>query len=129
MKRNQLPTAIEELRTMLLEQHRQMQTMLAEKEALRQEAEQAKREVVIAKQQTIELTSTVTKQKKELERSERTIKELLQALKGKKRERLDPNQLLLFELGELEQLIEEAARTEETQPDQNAATKPAARKK
>ena len=31
-----------------------------------------------------------------LEQSERTIKELLQALKGKKRERLDPNQLLLF---------------------------------
>ena len=114
---------------MLLEQHRQMQTMLAEKESLRQEAEQAKREVVIAKQQTTELTSTITKQKKEPERSERTIKELLQAPKGKNRERLDPNQLPLFELGELEQLIEEAARAEETQPHQNAATKPAARKK
>lgn len=129
MKRNQLPTSIEELRTLLLEQQRQMQTMLTEKEALRREAEQAKREVVIAKQQAIELTSTVTKQKKELEQSERTIKELLQALKGKKRERLDPNQLLLFDLDELEKLIEEAAQKEDTATEAATETKPPRRRK
>lgn len=85
--------------------------------------------MIIAKQQTIELTSTVEAQKKRLEQSERTIKELLQALKGKKRERLDPNQLLLFELGDLEQLIEEAAKAEEAHSKDEASSKSARRKK
>ncbi len=33
--------------------------------------------------------------------------ELIAALRGKQRERIDPNQLPLFEIGELEKLIEE----------------------
>ena len=93
MNPNDLPTSIEELQQLVL--------------ALRREA-------VVAKQQTIELTSTVAAQKKQLQQSERTIRELLQALKGKKRERLDSNQLLLFDLGELEQLLEEAAKSDDS---------------
>jgi transposase len=117
-----LPTSIEELQKLLLQTR-------TEKELLRREVEQVNREVIIAKQQTIELTSTVEAQKKRLEQSERTIKELLQALKGKKRERLDPNQLLLFELGELEQLIEEATKADEAQSEDEASSKSARQKK
>ena len=50
-------------------------------------------------------------------------------MKGKKRERLDPNQLLLFELGELEQLIEEATVADEAQSEDEASSKSARRKK
>ncbi len=122
MTPHDLPTSIEELQKLLLQTR-------CEKENLRREVEQVNREMIIAKQQTIELTSTVEAQKKRLEQSERTIKELLQALKGKKRERLDPNQLLLFELGELEQLIEEAAKADEAQSKDEASSKSARRKK
>ena len=83
MTPNELPTSIEELQKLVLSQHQRVQSMLTEKEKLQ-------REIVVARQQAIELTSTVEAQKKRLEQSERTIKELLQALKGKKRERLDP---------------------------------------
>ncbi|MEM8671119.1 MAG: hypothetical protein AAGG48_26575, partial [Planctomycetota bacterium] len=37
--------------------------------------------------------------------------ELLQALRGKKRERIDPDQLVLFEVGELEAIAEEETET------------------
>ena len=117
MTPNELPTSIEELQKLVLSQHQRVQSILTEKEKLQ-------REIVVAKQQAIELTSTVEAQKKRLEQSERTIKELLQALKGKKRERLDPNQLLLFDLGELEKLLEEAATTD----DDEASSKSARRK-
>jgi hypothetical protein len=63
MTPNELPTSIEELQKLVLS---------------------LRREVVVTKQQAIELTSTIEAQKKRLEQSERTIKELLQALKGKK---------------------------------------------
>ena len=109
MNPNDLPTSIKELQQLVLAQHLQVQAILTEQEALRREA-------VVAKQQTIELTSTVAAQKKRLQQSERTIRELLQALKGKKRERLDSNQLLLFDLGELEQLLEEAAKSDDSAP-------------
>lgn len=94
MTQDELPTSIAELQKLVLAMHR---------------------EVVVSKQQAIELTATVTAQQKQLEKSERTIRELLQALKGKKRERIDPDQLLLFEIGDLEQLIEEAAKDDDTQ--------------
>jgi len=122
MTPNELPTSIEELQKLVLQAR-------FEKEALRNQVDDVKREMIIAKQQTIELTSTVEAQKKRLEQSERTIKELLQALKGKKRERLDPNQLLLFELGELEQLIEEATKADEAQSKDEVSSKSARRKK
>ena len=124
-----LPTSIEELRQFALNALQQMQHARDEQDKLHREVDDARREMVIAKQQTIELTSTVEAQKKRLEQSERTIKELLQALKGKKRERLDPNQLLLFELGELEQLLEEAAKADEAQSKDEASSKSARRKK
>ena len=122
MTPNELPTSIEELQKLVLSQHQRVQSILTEKETLQ-------REVIIAKQQAIELTSTVEAQKKRLEQSERTIKELLQALKGKKQERLDPNQLLLFDLGELEKLLEEAATADDAQANDHASSKSSRRKK
>lgn len=56
-----------------------------------------------------ELTATVESQRKRLEKQEQTITDLLSALRGKQRERIDPDQLLMFDLGELEQLAEEQA--------------------
>jgi transposase len=120
-----LPTSIEELRQFALNAIDSLQQL----QHVRDERDKLKNEMIIAKQQTIELTSTVEAQKKRLEQSERTIKELLQALKGKKRERLDPNQLLLFELGELEQLIEEATKADEAQSKDEVSSKSARRKK
>jgi len=122
MTPNELPTSIEELRQFALDTLQQMKSAHDAKEKLQ-------REVIIAKQQAIELTSTVEAQKKRLEQSERTIKELLQALKGKKRERLDPNQLLLFDLGELEKLLEEAATADDAQANDEASSKLARRKR
>jgi transposase len=110
-----MPQTIEELQKLVLQ-------ALADREKLQ-------REVMLAKQQAVELTSTVEAQKKRLEQSERTIKELLQALKGKKRERLDPNQLLLFDPGELEQLLEEAEKADEAQQKDEASSKSIRRKK
>ena len=69
MTPNELPTSIEELQKLVLSQHQRVQSMLTEKEKLQ-------REIVVARQQAIELTSTVEAQKKRLEQSERTIKEL-----------------------------------------------------
>lgn len=57
----------------------QMQHARDEQDKHHREVDDAKREMIIAKQQTIELTSTVEAQKKRLEQSERTIKELLHA--------------------------------------------------
>lgn len=54
-----------------------------------------------------QLVATVTKQQTKIEKQEHKIIELLAALRGKQRERIDPDQLLLFEIGELEKLIEE----------------------
>lgn len=97
MNQDELPTTIEELREYALNARRQLQTV---------------------QQQALELTATIASQKQRLEKSERTILELLQALRGKQRERIDPDQLLLFELGELEKLIEENAteQDERSQP-------------
>ena len=63
--------------------------------------------VEVLQQQVIELVATIEKQRQQLEKKERTIHELLQALRGKQRERIDPSQLMLFEIGELESFIEE----------------------
>ena len=54
-----------------------------------------------------QLVATVTKQQDKIEKQEYKITELIAALRGKQRERIDPDQLLLFEIGELEKLIEE----------------------
>lgn len=79
MTPDELPTSVAELQRLLLATH----------------------------QQATELAATVDEQRQQLQQKERTIHELLQALRGKKRERIDPSQLMLFELGELESFIEE----------------------
>ena len=73
-----------------------------------------------------ELSSTVSEQQAKLEQKERQLQALLKSLKGKQRERLDPNQLLLFDLGDLEQLIEETLA--EDQPKQRRKRKPHGRR-
>ncbi len=79
----------------------------------------AQRELEVSKQQVVELSSTVSDQQKQLAAKEQKILELLKALRGKQRERIDPDQLFLFDLGELEQIIEE----------QLDASRPAARRR
>jgi len=64
-------------------------------------------EIAQAIQQVAELSTTVSEQADKLAAREQQILELLKALRGKQRERIDPDQLLLFEIGELEELIEE----------------------
>ena len=54
-----------------------------------------------------QLCETVNDQRDRLAAKDQQILELLKALRGKQRERVDPDQLLLFEIGELEKLIEE----------------------
>lgn len=78
-------------------------------EALQQMVLRMQQEVAQQKQANVELSATVKSQTERLAKNERTIQELIAALKGKTRERVDPDQLLLFELGELEAIIEEAA--------------------
>ena len=58
-----------------------------------------------------QLSETVTQQRDKLEQRDLKILELLQALRGKKRERVDPDQLVLFDIGELEDFAKE-----ETEP-------------
>jgi transposase len=89
MTMDDLPTTLEGLRAALLQ--------------ARNEALQARREVV-------ELSSTIEQQRGTISKQEQTIVDLLAALRGKRRERIDPNQLVLFDLGELESLLEEQAR-------------------
>ena len=79
MDANELPTDLEELKKLLLQ----------------------------TRQQVAEMSATITAQEKKLQQKEHQILELLKALRGKQRERIDPDQLLLFEIGELEQLIQE----------------------
>lgn len=93
--RSSLPTSVEALQQMVLR--------------MQQEIATAQQEVVQQKQVNAELSVTVQSQTERLAKNERTIRDLIAALKGKTRERLDPDQLLLFEIGELEALIEEAA--------------------
>ncbi len=103
-----LPASVDSLRQLVL--RLQQETAAAQKKAAA-----ARREAAVEKARVAELLSTVASQKAQLERNERTIRDLLAALKGKTRERIDPNQLL-FDRGELEQLIEERAAEEGEEP-------------
>ena len=100
MDASELPTDPKKLKAMLV-------ATLAEKQQAQYRANQFE-------QQANELSATVTTQEKKLAANEQTIKELLAALRGKTRERIDPDQLLLFEIGELEKLIEESLAEEKT---------------
>ena len=109
MNAEHLPSTVKELRELLLTTHQQVKD--------------ARRAAAIAQEQTTELATTIDTQREQLEKKDRQILELLQALRGKQRERVDPNQLLLFEIGELEQLLEEQV------TDDDEATKPRRRKR
>ncbi len=65
------------------------------------------KEINQVKQQAAELSQTVEEQQQKLAAKEQQILELLKTLRGKSRERIDPDQLVLFEIGELESMIEE----------------------
>lgn len=86
MDRHGLPTDVATLQRMLLE---------------------SRRDLEVFQHKATELSKTVDDQRSRLEAKDRQIRELLQALRGKQRERIDPSQLLLFDLGELADLIEE----------------------
>ena len=108
MDASELPTDVEELKALFVS------TMVAKEKEL----QLARSQAIQLERQTTELSATIIQQEKKLAGHEQTIRELLQALRGKTRERIDPDQLLLFEIGELETLIEEelAAEAESSRP-------------
>jgi transposase len=112
--RHQLPTTIAELQALLLQ--------------TREEAAALQRDAAVKAQAIVELSATIDSQKQQLEKNKITITELLAALRGKTRERIDPNQLMLFDLGELEALIREQA-GEDQSDDNTDAPKTRRRKK
>jgi transposase len=93
---------------------------------LLKEVEKLRSQLKTAQIRITELSSTVSEQQAKREQKERQGLALLKSLKGKQRERLDPNQLLLFALGNLEQLIEETLA--EDQPAQRRKRKPHGRR-
>jgi transposase len=114
MKSHDLPADVEALRALLLAERRERD---AERKAHEQElASAARRERELAQQQAIELSATIEQQRATIEKYERRILELLASLRGKQRERIDPDQLLMFDLGELESFVEEQAEEQEQPP-------------
>ena len=69
-----LPATVEELQQLVLKMQR--------------ETVAAQREATLQKQKNVELSATVASQKQRLDKTERTIRELLAALRGKQRERI-----------------------------------------
>jgi len=115
----ELPRDIKELQSLLL----QTQTALHQTQGdLRQargelyqtrgELYQTQGELHQTQHEITELSATVQRQRQTIEKQEQTIADLLAALRGKTRERIDPNQLLMFDLGELKQLAKEQAEAE-----------------
>jgi len=100
MTQDELPTTVEELQALLLATHREAHNA-------RQEAVAAQRKAALATQESDELAQTVARQREQIEKKDRQIIELLQALRGKRRERVDPSQLLLFEAEEFTALLDE----------------------
>ncbi|MEO0763799.1 MAG: hypothetical protein AAFZ09_18650 [Pseudomonadota bacterium] len=88
MSQDDLPTSVEELHRLLTE--------------ARQRTAVAEERTAVAEQQSVELAATIEKQNRKLDQFELKIRELLKALRGKQRERIDPSQLMLFDIGELE---------------------------
>lgn len=110
MDANELPSDIEELKALFVAT---LATKEKELERVVQKSKQLEQQANQFEQQAVELAETVAAQQTKLEAKEHTIQELLKALRGKSRERIDPDQLLLFEIGELETLIEEELREPE----------------
>ena len=101
MDANTLPTDPEQLKAMLLSMREQLVVVRQQNE--------------LAQQQVALLSSTIAEQQQKLESKEQLIAELLKALRGKQRERINPDQLLLFEIGELESMIKEATQASEAE--------------
>ena len=93
MEPESLPTDVETLQRLLVQARQQLQG--------------AQQTIEVSQRRTTELSATVEEQRAHLEKKDQQILELLRALRGKQRERVDPDQLVLFEIGELEQVIEE----------------------
>ena len=72
-----------------------------DKDELPGDVEQLREFVLKLASSNDQLVATVTKQHTKIEQQEQKITELIAALRGKQRERIDPDQLLLFEIGEL----------------------------
>lgn len=87
MSKDDLPTTVAELQALLLQTRDELET---------------------AERTAASLAATIDQQRGTIAKQEQTIVDLLAALRGKQRERIDPDQLLLFELGELETLLEES---------------------
>lgn len=85
-------------------ENERLKAALAFKEKSLTVSEQA---LAVEQQKSIELAATVTDQQLKLAAKEHQIHELLKALRGKQREHIDPDQLLLFEIGDLESIIAE----------------------
>lgn len=107
MTQDELPTTVEELQALLLATHRDANNARREATDARQEADHIRREADVAREAADELALTVARQREQIEKKDRQIIELLQALRGKRRERVDPHQLLLFEAEELTALLDE----------------------
>jgi transposase len=105
MDAKELPTDVEQLKALL----RQTQATLATKQ---RELEETRCQATQFEQQASELSATISAQRKKLAGQRANDPRIDQALRGKTRERIDPDQLLLFELGELETLIEEELQAE-----------------
>ena len=119
MDADDLPTSVEELQRLLLKE--------------RQRTTIAEQRTTVAEHLTVELTATIDKQKQKLAQFEQKIQELIKALRGKQRERIDPSQLMLFDIGELETFIKEqlddAADVEGTNEAETAPKKKKKRKR
>ena len=113
MDANELPSDVEELKALLLQTHTTLTIQENELQQVRGEANQFQQQATQFERQAEELARTVAQQQKKLESKEHIIRELLAALRGKTRERIDPDQLLLFEIGELETLIQEELNAEQ----------------
>ena len=114
MDRNQLPTDVESLKALLLETQRELQSSRQQVVTLETSVSELSSAVATGETTIAELSATVSDQADQLAAKEQQILELLKALRGKQRERIDPDQLVLFEIGELEQLIEEQLEEEAT---------------
>ena len=101
---NTLPVGVAELQALLLQSRQEVVAARTEIASLQTAA---KREAAVQRQTIVEMSATIATQQQQLEKNRVTIEELLAALRGKTRERIDPRQLLLFDAGELEALIRE----------------------
>jgi septal ring factor EnvC (AmiA/AmiB activator) len=124
-----LPTSIEELRQFALNALQQMQHARDEQDKLHPEVDNVTREMATRNSRRLKLHTASQPRRSCLSKANARSKNGCRHQKGKKEERLHPNQLLLFELGELEQLIEEVAKADEAQSREEASSKSVRRKK